>query len=69
MIDDIECEDTAEETGDPNWNVDDSDDDEEKTLCKQFSLDHMAKAVEFYDEINPQTGKRKRRWQTGKHNF
>jgi hypothetical protein len=29
----------------------------------------MTKAVNFYDEINPQTGKRKRRWQTVKHNF
>jgi DNA-binding ferritin-like protein (Dps family) len=29
----------------------------------------MAKEVEFYDEVNPQTGKRKRRWETVKHNF
>lgn len=57
VIDD-ECEDTAEETWDPNCNDDDNDDDEEKTLCKQFSLDYIVKAVEFYDEINPQTRKR-----------
>ena len=65
LIDDVEREDTAEETSDLNWNDENGDEnedeDEEKALCKQFSLDYMAKAVEFYDEINPQTGKRKRR--------
>ena len=71
MIDDVEREDTAEETSDPNWNNEDEDEDEdeEKALCKQFSLYYIAKAVEFYDEINPQTGKRKRRWETVKHKF
>jgi hypothetical protein len=29
----------------------------------------MIKAVNFYYEINPKTGKRKRRWETVKHNF
>ena len=71
LIDDVEREDTTEETSDPNWNDEDGDEDEdeETTLCKQFSLDYMGKAVEFYDEINPQTGKRKRRGETVKHKF
>ncbi|CAF1080655.1 unnamed protein product [Adineta ricciae] len=29
----------------------------------------MARAVDFYDEVNPKTGQRKRRWSTVKHNF
>ncbi|CAF1673171.1 unnamed protein product, partial [Adineta ricciae] len=65
LIDDIEDEDTDEETWDPDWNHD----DEDKELCKQFSLDYMTKAINFYDEINPHTGKRKRRWETVKHQF
>jgi hypothetical protein len=71
LIDDAECEDADDETSDPNWNDpdEDEDEDEEKTLRKQFSLEYMAKAIKFYDEINPQTGKRKRRWATVKHNF
>lgn len=71
LINDVECEDTAEGTWDPNCNDEDEDEDEddEKALCKQFSLNYMAKAVKFYDETNPQTGKRKRRWATVKHNF
>ena len=46
-----------------------SDEEDEKTLCKEFSLDYMPKAVSFYDEINPQTGKRKERWEIVKHRF
>ena len=69
LINDVEREDTTEETWDPSWNDEEEDEDDEKALCKQFSLDYMTKAVEFYDEINPQTGKRKRRWTTVKHNF
>ncbi|CAF1515830.1 unnamed protein product [Adineta ricciae] len=49
LTNDIEHEDTAEETLDLNWN----DQDEEEALCKQFSLDYTTKAVEFYSEINP----------------
>ena len=67
LINDVEYEDTAEETWDPNCN--DEDEDEERALCRQFSLDYMIKAVNFYDEINPQTGKRKRQWETVKNHF
>ena len=59
LIDDVEREDTAEEASDPDWNDEHADEDEEKASCKRFSLDYMAKAVKFYDEINPQTEKRK----------
>lgn len=67
VINDVDDEDTAEETLDFTWT--EVDENGEKTLCKQFSLDYMTRAVDFYDEINPQTGKRKRRWETVKHNF
>ena len=59
LIDDVEYEDTTKETWDPNWN--NEDDDEERALCKQFSPDYMTKADNFYNEMNPHTGKRKRR--------
>ena len=67
LIHDVEDEDTVEETWDREWNTE--DEDEESVLCKQFSLDYMTKAVNFYDEVNPETGKRKRRWETVKHHF
>jgi hypothetical protein len=69
LINDVEYDDADEGTGDPNWNDEDEDEHEEKALYKQFSLDYMARAVKFYDEINPQTEKRKRQWETVKHSF
>lgn len=71
LVNDVDYEDTAEETSDPNWNDEGEhdDEDEEKALCKQFSLDYMTKAVNYYDEINPQKGKRKRHWATVKNHF
>lgn len=68
LINDVECENEDEGALDPDWNGDEEDEDE-KALCREFSLDYMTKAVNFYDEINPKTGKRKRRWETVKHNF
>jgi hypothetical protein len=67
LINDVECKDAAEETWNPNWN--DEDEDEERALCRQLSLDYMTKAVNFYDEINPRTGKRKKQWETVKNHF
>ncbi len=29
----------------------------------------MTRVINFYDEVNPKTGQRKRRWSTVKHNF
>lgn len=71
MVNDVDDEGSAEETSDPNWNdeSEEEDGDEEKALRKQFSIEYMIKAVNYYDEINPQTGKRKRRWATVKHQF
>lgn len=64
---DVDEDDISQEMGDPDWKEEDDDDD--KALNEQFSLDYMARAVAFYDEVNPNTGKRRRRWETVKHNF
>ena len=65
--DGMESDSEVEEAVDTEWNVE--GEDEEEALCRNFSFDYMARAVSFYDEINPKTGKRKRRWETVKHNF
>jgi hypothetical protein len=57
----------VEEMIDPEWT--EKEDEEDKELRKEFSFDYMKRAVNFYDEINPKTNKRKRRWETVKHNF
>jgi hypothetical protein len=67
LINEMEYENDVEEMFDPDWSGEEGD--EEKTLDEQFSLDYMTRAVNFYDEVNPRTGKRKRRWETVKHNF
>jgi len=38
-------------------------------LRNHFSLEYMKRAVHFYDEMDPITGKRKRKWRTLQHNF
>ena len=40
-----------------------------RILRKTFSLEYMTRTVNFYDEVNPKTSQRKRRWPTVKHNF
>ncbi|CAF4298199.1 unnamed protein product, partial [Rotaria sordida] len=42
---------------------------DEYNLQNHFSLDYMKRVVDYYDEINPISGKRKRKWQTVKHRF
>ena len=39
----------------------------EHNLLNNFSLDYMKRVVDFYDEMDPATGKRKRKWRTVKH--
>jgi hypothetical protein len=38
-------------------------------LLKQFSIEYMTRAVNFYDAVNPKTDQRKRGWSTVKHNL
>ena len=61
-------ENQVEATIDPEWSEEEND-DEDKALRKELSLDYMTRAVHFYGQINPKTAKRKRRWETVKHNF
>ncbi|CAF4040341.1 unnamed protein product, partial [Rotaria sp. Silwood1] len=42
---------------------------DEYNLQNHFSLDYMKRVVDYYDEINPIRGKRKRKWRTAKHRF
>lgn len=42
---------------------------DEHKLQNHFSLDYMKRVVEFFDEINPSTGKRRRKWTTVKRRF
>ena len=42
---------------------------DEFNLQNHFSLDYMKQVVDYYDERDPITGKRKRKWQTVKHRF
>jgi hypothetical protein len=59
----------VETTLDPDYLGEEEDDDEKTTLCKKFSPECMTRAVNFYDEVNPKTGQRKRRWSIVKHHF
>ena len=67
LINEGDYENGVEDTINPEWS--EEEDDEDKALRKEFSLHYMTRAVNFYDGINPKTGKRKRRWETMKHNF
>lgn len=70
IIDETENEDDeVDDLLDPDYLGEDEDEDEESTLHKKFSLEYMSRAVNFYDEVNPKTGQRKRRWSTVKHQF
>ena len=42
---------------------------DEHNLQNHFSLDFMKHVVDYYDEKDPITGKRKRKWETVKHRF
>jgi hypothetical protein len=55
-----------EESLDPEYC---GEEDEDRILLKQFSLEYMTPGVNFYDEVNLKTGQRKRQWSTVKHNF
>ena len=66
FINEGDYENEVEETSGSEWN---EEDDEDKILRKTFSLEYMTRAVNFYDETNPKTGKRKRQWETVKHSF
>jgi hypothetical protein len=52
---------------DPDFN--DTGDDKDGVLLQKFSLDYMKKVVEYYDEKDPLTGKRRRSWKNVQHRF
>ncbi|CAF0921229.1 unnamed protein product [Adineta steineri] len=71
--DDYDLEETLQPTSTHDY-VDEMEDDDYKPIDEQnlhnyFSLDYMKRVVECFDEINPTTGKRRRKWKTIKHLF
>lgn len=54
---------------DPDFNDTDDGDDDSDVLLQKFSLDYMKKVIEYYDERNPLTGKRRRSWKGVKRRF
>ncbi|CAF2043594.1 unnamed protein product [Rotaria magnacalcarata] len=42
-------------------------DEDEHNLGNTFSLDYMKSVVDYFDEIDPSTGQRKRNWTSVKH--
>ena len=67
LINGVEYENEVEKTFDSEWSGE--EEGEDKAIYKEFSLEYMTRAVNSYDEVNPKTGKRKRRWETVKHHF
>ena len=69
-IDDQDLKDLSTSTSDDNKAglADDRDHEpiDPYKLHNHFSLYYMKRVVEFFDEINPSTGKRKRKWLTVK---
>ena len=54
---------------DPNHDPDYEEDNTEIPVFENFSLSYMKRALEFYESINPKTGKRKHTWITVKYRF
>ena len=42
---------------------------EDDTLLQKFSLEYMTNVINFYDEIDETTGKRKHTWKSLQHRF
>ncbi|CAF3433201.1 unnamed protein product [Rotaria sp. Silwood2] len=45
------------------------DEDQQLNLLRNFSIEYMKKAVDFYDTINEKTGKKQYSWKTFQHHF
>ena len=45
------------------------DGDQQHNALHQFSFEYMKKAVDFYDEVNEETGKKKHAWESFQHCF
>lgn len=57
--------DDKEEDPDFDIQIDCQDD----ALLKTFSYDYMKKVIDYYDELDPNTGNRRRSWNTLRHRF
>lgn len=63
-MDEIE-ENSAEEAHDPDY----QEEDEDEPVFQSFSLSYMKRALDYYDAINPKTGKRSHTWKSVHNKF
>jgi hypothetical protein len=60
----------TDEENDPTFYGTESEKElEDDTLLQKFSLKYMTNVIDFYDEINETTGKRKYTWKSLQHRF
>lgn len=67
---DEQCDVEADEENDPSFcAVEDNDELGDDALLQKFSLEYMTNVIDFYDEIDTTTGKRRHTWKSVQHRF
>ena len=66
---DTEIDGCEEDPDEPITDQDYEEEDSETPVYKSFSFGYMKRAIEFYDDIDQKTGKRKHSWKNVKHQF
>ena len=59
----------VEDPDNPSQDPDYEEDDRETPVFECFSLSYMKRALEYYDDVNPKTGKSRHTWNNVKHQF
>ena len=68
-FDDNESDKIDTDPNEPSHNDQYVRDDKENTLFQSFSLEYMREVINYFDEKDPKTDKRKRKWNTVQHRF
>ena len=68
-FDDDESDEIDTDSNEPSHNHQYVHDDKENTLFQSFRLEYMREVVGYFDEKDPKTSKRKRKWNTVQHRF
>ena len=66
---DTEIDGCEEDPDEPITDQDYEEEDSETPVYESFSFGYMKRAIEFYDDIDQKTGKRKHSWKNVKHQF
>ena len=66
---DTEIDGCEEDPDEPTTDQDYEEEDLETPVYKSFSFGYMKRAIEFYDDIDQKTGKRKHSWKNVKRQF